>query len=85
METNEMVISQDIQQAVIEKLALLSPDKQQQVLAFTEELAQQESSGQTLWDMMQECIRDIPPDAFDDLPSDGALNLDHYLYGAPKR
>ncbi len=85
METNEMVISQDIQQAVIEKLALLSLNKQQQVLAFAEELAQQESSGQTLWDMMQECIRDIPPEAFDDLPSDGALNLDHYLYGAPKR
>jgi len=85
METNEMVISQDIQQAVNEKLALLSLDKQQQVLAFTEELAQQESSGQTLWDMMQECIRDIPPEAFDDFPSDGALNLDHYLYGAPKR
>ncbi|MGH9832620.1 MAG: hypothetical protein ACRD9Y_06350 [Blastocatellia bacterium] len=85
METNEMVVSPDIQQAVIEKLALLSLDQQQQVLAFTEELAHSEPPRQTLWDMMQECIKDIPPEAFDDLPTDGALNHDHYLYGAPKK
>lgn len=85
METNETIASPTIQQAVIEKLALLSLEKQRQVLAFTEELARIEPPRQTLWQMMQDCIKDVPPEAFDELPTDGGLNLDHYLYGAPKK
>jgi hypothetical protein len=63
----------------------LSLDKQQQVLAFTEELARIESPRKTMWQVMQDCIKDIPPEAFDDLPTDGGVNHDHYLYGAPKK
>ena len=85
MQTNEAVNAQSIQQAVIEKLALLSLEKQQQVLALAEELAQPTSSGQSLWEMAQECIKDVPPEAWDEVPTDGAFNLDHYLYGAPKK
>ncbi len=82
---NEAVSKQSIQQAVSEKLALLSFDQQTQVLAFTEKLTPPESTGLTLWEMAQECIKDLPPEAFAELPADGAFNLDHYLYGAPKR
>lgn len=85
MQTNEVMNAQSIQQAVIEKLALLSLEKQIKVLALAEELAQPASSGQSLWEMAQECIKDVPPAAFEELPADGAFNLDHYLYGAPKR
>ena len=85
MQTNEAVSAQSIQQAVIEKLALLSLEKQQQVLALAEELAQPATSEQSLWAMAQECIKDVPPEALAELPPDGAWNLDHYLYGAPKR
>ncbi len=85
METTETVVDQNIQQAVIEKLAMLSLDKRRQALYFIEELARSEPPRQTLWEMMQECIKDVPSEAFDDLPTDGALNHDHYLYGAPKR
>ncbi|GAB4352025.1 MAG: hypothetical protein Fur0042_20390 [Cyanophyceae cyanobacterium] len=28
--------------------------------------------------------RDMPEEAWKDLPSDFSINLDHYLYGAPK-
>ncbi|MDX2040547.1 MAG: hypothetical protein SF097_04820 [Acidobacteriota bacterium] len=85
MQTNESVKSQMIQQAVIEKLALLSMEKQQKVLAYADELAQPKTDGQNLWDMIQECTKDVPPEAWEELPTDGALNHDHYLYGAPKR
>jgi hypothetical protein len=27
----------------------------------------------------------VPPEAWDDVPSDFSVNLDHYLYGTPKR
>ncbi|MGC1310488.1 MAG: hypothetical protein WA885_24925 [Phormidesmis sp.] len=32
-----------------------------------------------------ELISDIPADILDTLPSDGAVEHDHYIYGAPKR
>lgn len=85
MNPNESAVSQSIQQAVIEKLALLSLEKQQRVLAYADELAQPKTDGQTLWDMIQECAKDVPPEAWEEVPTDGALNHDHYLYGAPKR
>jgi hypothetical protein len=81
----ETVATNAIQQAVIEKLALLSAEKQQKVLAYADELAQPKTDGQSLWDMIQECTKDVPPEAWEEVPTDGALNHDHYLYGAPKR
>ncbi len=85
MQTNEAVKSQMIQQAVIEQLALLSLESQQKVLAYAEELAQPKTDGQSLWETIQECAKDVPPEAWEEVPPDGALNHDHYLYGAPKR
>lgn len=33
---------------------------------------------------VKELHKDIPPDAWDDLPTDLAMNKKHYLYGHPK-
>ena len=33
---------------------------------------------------VKEAQKSMPPDAWDDLPSDGAKNYKHYLYGYPK-
>ena len=33
---------------------------------------------------VKELQQDIPPDAWDVLPADGAKNYKHYLYGQPK-
>lgn len=81
----ETLATDAIQQTVIEKLASLSHEQQLEVLAFTETLSQPTSSGGRLWEMVQECVKDVPPEAWDEVPTDGALNHDHYLYGAPKR
>ena len=85
MNISETLVNQNIQQAVIEKLALLSVEKQRKVLAYADELAQPKTDGQSLWDLIQECAKDVPPEAWDEVPPDGALNHDHYLYGTPKR
>ena len=34
---------------------------------------------------IDELMKDVPEDELAKLPTDGAKNLDHYLYGAPKR
>ncbi len=38
-----------------------------------------------IWDVILDNANAVPPEAFDSLPTDGASQLDHYLYGHPKR
>lgn len=85
METTETVVDETIQQAVIEKLALLSLDKQRQALDFIEELARSEQPRSKFRAMFEAAAKDVPPEAWDEAPSDASSNIDHYLYGAPKK
>lgn len=81
----ETLASDALQEVLLKKLASLSLEQKHKVLAFTESLTEPASSGSKLWDMIQECVKDVPPEEWDAVPTDGALNHDHYLYGAPKR
>jgi antitoxin component of MazEF toxin-antitoxin module len=38
-----------------------------------------------IWERIVALAATIPPDELDKPPIDGAAQLDHYLYGAPKR
>jgi hypothetical protein len=38
-----------------------------------------------IWEVVDELRRSVPPEELAKLPKDGAEQLDHYLYGAPKR
>ena len=38
-----------------------------------------------IWEVIDEIMKDVPEEELRGLPADGAENLDHYLYGAPKR
>ena len=38
-----------------------------------------------IWEVIAENMKDVPPEAFAKLPKDGASEIDHYLYGLPKR
>ena len=44
----------------------------------------QKSAGQSILEMFDELHRSAPEGAFDGLPTDGARNYKHYLYGFPK-
>lgn len=41
--------------------------------------------GKPIWEILDEENRSIPPEVWDDLPTDLAAQHDHYLYGTPKR
>ena len=75
-----------IEQTALEKLRALAPEQQQLVLKFIEGLAPQTAPRRlTIWDQVKDIIEAVPPEAWDELPTDGAANVDHYLYGAPKK
>ncbi len=75
----------NVEQTAIEKLRTLSPEQQGQVLQFINGLEPQTAPRRTIWDMVKDRMEAIPPEAWDEVPKDGAANVDHYLYGAPKR
>lgn len=80
MQTNEAVNTQSIQQAVIEKLALLSLEKQQEVLAFAEEMAHTEAKPSKFRALFEEAAREVPPEAWDEVPANASCNIDQHLY-----
>lgn len=38
-----------------------------------------------IWEMAQDLMEDVPEEVRARLPSDGAVQHDHYIYGSPKR
>ena len=84
----------NIEETVIEKLRGLPLKKQQEVLEFVEKLDRQEISDTSqaepkdrmpIWERIAEISKEVPPEVWDELPTDGSINIDHYLYGSPKR
>jgi predicted DNA-binding antitoxin AbrB/MazE fold protein len=54
------------------------------VLEITESLQGNEAASLSIWEFAAELARDVPAEEWSTLPSDGATELDHYLYGPNK-
>ncbi len=72
----------DVSEKIAEKVKVLTAEQKEQVLEFVDKL---EPEKRTPWQIWQEHLKDIPEEEFDKIPSDASQNLDHYLYGAPKK
>ncbi len=51
----------------------------------TEPVDQTKVETRPIWEMILDNMKDVPPEEFARLPRDGASQVDHYLYGHPKR
>jgi hypothetical protein len=67
---------------IAEKAGRLSAEQQDRVLQFVETL---EPPRRTLHEIWLEISKDAPNDLFENIPTDASFNLNHYLYGAPKK
>ena len=38
-----------------------------------------------IWKIVTDIMKDVPDEVFDRLPRDAASQVDHYIYGLPKR
>lgn len=47
--------------------------------------AEASTSRTTTWDYIDEQLAQLPENAWDNSPTDGSYQHDHYLYGIPKR
>jgi len=83
-------MSSNLEQEISRKVQALSDAEQQRLLKIIEELlgkAQpaQPSTARPIWEIFEQLSQQVPPEEWSKLPSDGAEQHDHYLYGAPKR
>ncbi|MGI9069239.1 MAG: hypothetical protein ACR2HX_22910 [Pyrinomonadaceae bacterium] len=83
----------NLEDQLIEKVRALPPNKQQEALRLLDTLASEAGSEPQgtdvdrtpIWKIVEEVNAGLPADTWENVPTDGSINLDHYLYGAPKR
>ena len=56
-----------------------------EVEAFGKENGEEELQHKPISEVIQEITKDVPDEVWETLPKDGAAEIDHYLYGSPKR
>lgn len=79
----------NLEQTIIEKIHAFPPEKQQKLLDYAETLedekVSEDTERQTIWEMVKDIIEEVPKEQWDKLPTDGSINVDHYLYGHQKK
>jgi len=79
-------MSTEVVETIFAKIKTLPPEQQREVLQFVEKLTDTNvQPSKTIWQEIREIVQDVPNEEWERLPRDGSANLDHYLYGAPKR
>lgn len=76
-------MSTDLSQLVARQMRTMPIEDQQKVAEFVEGLANPKKL--TLMEKIDAIRSRVPAEAWEKLPVDGAENLDHYLYGHPKK
>lgn len=80
-----------LEDQLIDKVRALAPDKQQEALRLLDTLATSPSSEGTgvdrrpIWEVVDEINAGLPADTWENVPTNGSIDLNHYLYGAPKQ
>ena len=83
----------NLEDEMIDKVRALPPNKQQEALRLLDNLATGASADangtgvdrRPIWEIVEEINAGLPADTWDSVPTDGSINLDHYLCGAPNR
>lgn len=79
-------MSNNLVETVAEKMQVLPIEEQQKVLEFVESIGKSEKPRKlSLLDKLEAISKRVPDEVWEKLPADGAENIDHYLYGAPKK
>ncbi len=75
-------------EAVWQEALKLPPDEQRELrkrLSSEIQASLVDDRETPLWDEIDEIIQGAPPGTWDNVPTDGSINTDHYLYGATKK
>ena len=69
---------------VLESLDMLELDEGQEVVVSIEDATPPAERQESILEMFERLRNSVPPDSWNNMPTDGAKNYRHYLYGHPK-
>jgi hypothetical protein len=78
----------DLQQVIREQILVLPESEREKLYEFMQSLREEKRddlSSRPISEIFDELSSQIPYEEWAELPSDGAENHDHYLYGHPKK
>ena len=82
----------ELLQKAIERAQSLPEDEQDRVarvmlheIEAVVQNGEEESQQKPFWERIVERSKEVPDEVWEELPEDGAAEIDHYLYGSPKR
>jgi hypothetical protein len=83
----------NLEDQLIDKMRALPPNKQQEALRLLDTLASAASAEpdgtgsdrRPIWEVVDQINAGLPADTWENVPTDGSINLDHYVYGVPKQ
>ncbi|MGH9946620.1 MAG: hypothetical protein ACRD6X_05410 [Pyrinomonadaceae bacterium] len=77
----------DLAEKIYERVKALDTQQQEEVLKLVERKLSKpaKADSRPIWEVITEISSEIPLEEWETLPSDGSVNHDHYLYGAPKK
>ena len=83
-------MSANLEQAILEKIQALPDKKQEEVLALVDRMLKEREphtreNARPIWEIIEELSAQVPMEEWEKLPSDGAEQHDHYLYGTSKK
>lgn len=73
----------DVAEMIFERVKVLPLEKQKEILHQIETI--EKETLLTIWQKIRARSENIPDEVWDEMPSDGAEQHDHYLYGVPKK
>ena len=62
----------------------LDLEEGREVMVSVEDAPQPAPTGESILDMFERLSKSVPPETWDNLPTDMVKNKKHYLYGHPK-
>ena len=82
----------NLEDQLIDKVRALPPNKQREALRLLDSLAEDaggcegtDLDRRSIWEVVEKINARLPTDTWENVPTDGSINLNHYLYGAPKK
>ncbi len=73
----------DVAEKIFERVKTLPIGKQKEILDQIETIKKENPL--TIWQKIRARAENIPDEVWEKMPSDGAEQHDHYLYGVPKK
>jgi len=80
-----MTNDEDLRQDIIQQVKMLPDAQLRDVLQFVKSRNDTARSPRSIEEKIEERLADVPQEALDELPADGSENVDHYVYGGPKK